>query len=270
MIERKARLAGDGFLADGAQHQPERHRQQCRGQRAARYPRHHDQPAGGERKEFRRPEQDRDLGQQRGKHHHADDRERAADKGADRDDGQRRAGAAFLGELVAVDRGDDGSGLAGDVEQDRGGRAAIHRAVEDAGHHDQARGWIERERQRQDQRHAGDGPKARQHADRRACKRADKGREQVGGRGGDLQSVQQALEGIHSCTSKQPLLEQAAGHLHFQQPHEEHFETERDHHRIDREPQARIACGSSDSSHMLASRNSADAIMLPSSGIARK
>ena len=200
--EGKARFAGDGLLADGAEHQPERHRQQRGGQRAAGYARHHHQAAGGERKKFRGAEQDRDIGQQRREHHDADHRQRAADERADRDDGQRGAGAALLGELIAVDRGDHGSGLAGNVEQDRGGRAAIHRAVEDAGHHDQAGGRIEREGQRQDQRHAGDRAEARQHADRGARERAGERGEQVGGRGGDGEAVEQALQGVHCLHSR--------------------------------------------------------------------
>ena len=223
--EREARLAGDRFLADGPQHQSDRHRQQRGGQRAARNPRHHDQAARGEREKFRRPEQDRDLGEQGRKHHDADHGERAADEGADGDDGQRRAGAAFLGELIAVDRGDDGGGLAGDVEQDRRGRAAIHRAVEDAGHHDQARGRVEREGQRQDQRDAGDRAEAGQHADRGPCERADEGRQQIGRRRRNAQSIQQALEGVHFKPAlEQPLPEHAPGHLHLQKPDEEPFE----------------------------------------------
>ena len=238
--KREARFAGHRFLADGAQHQADRHRQQRGRQRAARNPRHHHETAGGERKEFRRPEQDRDLGKIGGEHHNADHGEGAADERADRDDGQRRAGAALFGELVAVDRGDDGSGLAGDVEQDRGGRAAIHRAVEDAGHHDQARGRVERESQRQDQRDAGDRAEARQHADRGACECANEGRQQIRRCSGDAQSIQQALEGVHFMSVlEQPLPEHAAGHLHFQKPDKEPFEAHGDGDRIDREPHRR-------------------------------
>jgi hypothetical protein len=68
----EAGLAGDGLLTDGAEHQPERHRQQRRGERAAGDPRHHHQAARGQREKFRRSEQDRDIGEQRGEQHHAD------------------------------------------------------------------------------------------------------------------------------------------------------------------------------------------------------
>ena len=54
-----------------------------------------------------------------------------------RGDRQRRPGAALPRHLVAVDAGDDRRGLARQVDQDRGGRAAVLRAVIDAGQHDQ-------------------------------------------------------------------------------------------------------------------------------------
>ena len=44
---------------------------------------------------------------------------------------------------ISLDRGDDRAGFARRVEQDRGGRAAIHGAVIEAGEHDEGAGRIE-------------------------------------------------------------------------------------------------------------------------------
>ena len=86
-----------------------------------------------------------------------------------RRDRQRRAGAALPRHLVAVDAGHDRRGLARQVDQDRGGRAAVLRAVEDAGQHDQAGHRLEMEGERQQHRDGGDRADAGQHADQ-ACR----------------------------------------------------------------------------------------------------
>ena len=94
---------------------------------------------------------------------------------------QRLAGAALLGHLVAVDRGHHRGGFPGQVDQDRGRRAAILGAVIDAGEHDQRRDRRQREGQRQqhgDGRRAARGPAARR---RGAEQAADEGVEQVPG-----------------------------------------------------------------------------------------
>ena len=93
---------------------------------------------------------------------------------AERRDRKRRAGAALPRHLVAVEAGDDRRGFARQVDQDRRGRAAILRAVEDAGQHDQAGHRLEVEGERQQHRDGGDRPDAGQHADQRADHRADK------------------------------------------------------------------------------------------------
>ena len=53
------------------------------------------------------------------------------------DDRERDAGAALSRHLIAVDRGDGRRGLAGHVDENGGGRAAILSAVIDAGEHDE-------------------------------------------------------------------------------------------------------------------------------------
>jgi hypothetical protein len=74
--------------------------------------------------------------------------------------------------LIAVERGDDGRGLAGQVDQHRGCRAAVLRAVVDAGEHDDAR---ERRQKESDRQQHGDGrgrSDAGQNADEGAKQRA--------------------------------------------------------------------------------------------------
>ena len=75
----------------------------------------------------------------------------AGEEGGDRRDGQGRAGAALLRHRMAVEAGDDRGRLARHVDEDRGGRAAILRAVEDAGQHDHRRGRLQAEGERQQQ-----------------------------------------------------------------------------------------------------------------------
>ena len=66
-----------------------------------------------------------------------------------------------------------GRRLARHVDQDRGGRAAILRAVIDAGEHDQRRQRIEPEGDRQQHGDGRDRADAGQHADQRAEQAAD-------------------------------------------------------------------------------------------------
>ena len=92
--------------------------------------------------------------------------------------GERRAGAALARHLVAVDGGDGGRGFARHVDQDGGGRAAILRAVIDAGEHDQRGHRIaELEGDRQQHGDGGGGADAGQHADQRAEQHADQAEE---------------------------------------------------------------------------------------------
>src|SRR5688572_24322138 len=81
--------------------------------------------------------------------------------------------------LVAVDAGHHGSRFAGDVEQHRGGRAAVHRAVENRAQHHHPADRRQRERDRQEQRQRGQRPEPRQHADQGADHAADEAEIQV-------------------------------------------------------------------------------------------
>ena len=100
-------------------------------------------------------------------------RDAAGEERADRRDAERDAGPALARHLVAVEHGDDRGRLARDVDQDRRRRAAVLRAVVDAGEHDQRADRIEAEGDRQQDGDGGDRPDAGQHADQRADQAAD-------------------------------------------------------------------------------------------------
>jgi hypothetical protein len=116
----------------------------------------------------------RDLGQRRRCERDDDRGDAACEERGERRDGKRRAGAALPRHLVAVETGHDRARLARQVDQNGRGRAAILRAIVDAGQHDQCafRRQVVGDRQQQCQRrHWTD---ARQHADRGADDRAGK------------------------------------------------------------------------------------------------
>ena len=115
------------------------------------------------------------------------------------------AARAGLGHLVALDRGDHRGGLARGVQQDRGGRAAVHAAVVDAGEHDERAGRLQGVGDRQQQRDGHGRADAGQHADGGAEEDADQGVEQVrrGQRGGE--PVHQGGPDVHqSIPSRMP------------------------------------------------------------------
>ena len=101
---------------------------------------------------------------------------------------QRRPGTALPRHLVPVDAGDDRGGFARKIYQNGGGRAAILRAVEDPGEHDEARGRLEVKGQRQQHGDGGDGTYAGEDADQRPDQGADEGEEQVQRRHGDAEA----------------------------------------------------------------------------------
>ena len=80
---------------------------------------------------------------------------------------------------MAVERSDHRGRLARNIDQDRRGRAAILRAVIDAGEHDQRADRRQAEGDRQQHRDGGDGADARQHADQRADQSADQAQQKV-------------------------------------------------------------------------------------------
>ena len=142
-------------------------------------------------------ELEREPGHRRARGRDHDGRDGAGEERGDRRDRQRRPGAALLRHLVAVEAGDDRRGFARHVDQDRGGRAAVLRAVEDAGQHDQRRGRRQREGERQQDRDGGDRRDARQHADQRADQRAEKAEADVGRRQRDREAGGEIGEQVH-------------------------------------------------------------------------
>ena len=86
---------------------------------------------------------------------------------------KRRAGAAALCHLEAVEGRHHRGGFARRVDQDRRGRAAILRPVIEAGEHDDRRCRLHPERCRNEKSHPGGGPKTREHADDRPHQAAD-------------------------------------------------------------------------------------------------
>ena len=74
---------------------------------------------------------------------------RSGDERADRRDRERRTGAPALRHGIAIDAGHHRSGLPGNAHQDRSRRAAVHRAVINAGEQHDGDDRIQAERRRQ-------------------------------------------------------------------------------------------------------------------------
>jgi hypothetical protein len=109
---------------------------------------------------------------------------------------KRRPGAALLGHLETVERGHHRGRFTGNVDQDRRGRAAILRAVVDAGQHDQRANRRQAEGDRQQHGDGGDGADAGQHADQRAYQRADQAEQQVDGADGNTKAEHEIVKEI--------------------------------------------------------------------------
>src|SRR5262249_5329690 len=147
-----------------------------------------------------RPELERPI------HHHGrqkGDAEGADRTGNERADGrgrERRAGAAVARHLVTLERRDDGGALARRVEQNRRGRAAIHRAIVNAGEKDECRGGLDLEGDRQEQRDGQRRAEARKDADGGAQRGAHQAPQEIHRSERDRKAVEKLREGIHlSC-----------------------------------------------------------------------
>ena len=149
-----------------------------------------------------RTELERDLGERRAEQRDQQRADGAGEERADGGDRQRRSGAALPRHLVAVDAGDDRGGLARQVDQDGGGRAAVLRAVIDAGQHDQRADRREVVGDRQQHGDGAERPDARQHADQRADRHAEQAVEQVLQRERDAEAEDQVVEEIHGGFSR--------------------------------------------------------------------
>ncbi len=114
---------------------------------------------------------------------------------------QRGAGLTLARHLVTVEAGDRRRRLARHVEQDRRRRAAVLRAVVDAGQHDQRRDRLQRVGRRQQHRDGRDRADAGQHADQRAEQRADQRVEQIDRRQRDAEAQREVIEQLHRARS---------------------------------------------------------------------
>src|ERR1051325_3535017 len=112
------------------------------------------------------------------------------------------AGPALTRHLVAGDTGDHRRGLAGDVDQDGRGRAAVLRAVVDAGEHDERRDRVQVERDRQQHRDGGDRADAGKHSDQRAEQHADERVQQVERADRYAEAEDEVVEEIHARLSR--------------------------------------------------------------------
>ena len=139
-----------------------------RGQRGAQHGRDGGQRQDHQREVLGRAEQQRHLDHQRRDEGQRRRGDRAGDERADRGGSERLGAAAFTRHLVTVDGGHDAAGLARRVEQDRRGRAAVHRAVVDAGEHDEGGSRFQIIGDRQQEGHGEGRADAGQHAHRRA------------------------------------------------------------------------------------------------------
>src|SRR5262249_18687941 len=135
------------------------------------------------------------------------DAEGADHTGDERADGrgrERRAGAAVTRHLVTLERRDDGGALAGRVEENRRSRAAVHRAVIDAGEKNECRGRLDLEGDRQEQRDGQRRAEAGKDADRSSQRGADQAPQEIHRSERDRKAVEKLREGIHlSCPPPQ-------------------------------------------------------------------
>ena len=132
----EADRSGDGVEPYRAEEQAHDHHDQPLDHRAFAQHGGHEEPHESQGKIFGGAEFQGEFGQGRSYEGQADHTDGSGDEGPDGGYAQRRAGPAFAGHLVAVDTGDHRSRFAGDIDQDGGGRPAVHGAVEDSGHHD--------------------------------------------------------------------------------------------------------------------------------------
>ena len=189
----EARLPGLQVDSDQTQRQAEEQAGKPARERSAQNRGHGGQRQDHEREILGRPEQQGQLDQHRGHEGERQGGDGAGDEGADGGRRQSLGAAALPCHLVAVDRGHDRARLARRVEQDGGGRAAIHGPVIDAAEHDEGGGGVELARDRQEQRHGERRPDPRQDADRGADRDAQ-------GRPEEVHRRQRHEEAVAECS----------------------------------------------------------------------
>jgi hypothetical protein len=124
--EGEAGLPGQLVAPDQPEGQPQEEADQSPDQGIAQDRRHRHEGEHDQRHVLGRPELQAHVDQHRRQESQPQGADRARDEGADGGRRQRRRAAAAFGHQVAFEGGDDRGRLAGGVEQDRGGRAAVH------------------------------------------------------------------------------------------------------------------------------------------------
>ena len=191
-----ARQAAVGVESDQAEQDADQHHADRLRHRAVREhhrgdeSQHHEGEVVG-RIEFLR--QHRKRRPERGDEHGAD---APGEERAERGHAERGSGAPLPGHLVAVDAGDDRRRFAGHVGEDRSGRAAVLRAVVDAGEHDQRAERAQAEGDRQQHRDGRDRPDAGKHPDQRSKQGAEQRVAQVLERRGRGEPGREIVENV--------------------------------------------------------------------------
>ncbi len=165
--------AAQGVHAYGAENQPQSGHDQCLDHRAPDQVGDNDKRHHHQGEVLRRIEDQGGPGKGRGQEHEPEHPEGSCDEGPQGGDPQRRSRPTLLGHLVAVQAGNHGGRLAGDIDEDRGGRPAVHRPVGDPAHHDDPGDRVEMIGRRQKQRHGAGRPDSRQDPDQRPGQTAE-------------------------------------------------------------------------------------------------
>ena len=203
--EGKPCLTGELVDADKAERQPDEQAGQAADRRIPEGRGHRDEGDAHQREVIFRAELHGDIDQPWREEREANGGDRAGHERTDRRRGERRTAAAGLGHLVALERGRHRGALARRIDENGGGRSAIHAAIVDAGEHDQRAAGVELVGHRQQQRDGQRRTDAGQHADRRAEEHADQRIEQVHRLQGDRHAMRQRGEGFdHSSRSSGP------------------------------------------------------------------
>ena len=219
-------LPGDRVEAHHRQEEPDEEDDQPLDDRTAGEGHGQQEPQRRQGEIFGGAEIEGEFGQRRGEEGQADHGNRAGDERSDGGDAQGRARAPFLGHLVAVDAGDDGGRLAGEVQQNGGGRAPVHGAVENPRHHDDRRHrGADDVGDREEKGNGGRRTQTREDADGRADEGSEEGKQQVGSREGDGEALQQSVK--MSMASAPLADEKFRGDRHLQKVDEKDVHRER-------------------------------------------
>ena len=157
---------------------------------------------GGKRQQHQhevlgRPQLDGQIGNDRRKQRDQHGGNGARHKRADGGGGQRRAGSPAFGHLVALHCGHHAGRLTRRVEQNRGGGAAVHRTVVDAGKKYHRGRSFNLDGDRQQHGYCYRRPDAGQHANSCAKRAADKTPEQIDRGGCSGKALHQLVKDIH-------------------------------------------------------------------------